>query len=94
MDLYPDIVILVAVEVKVLVLKKKKFALGRTLQTKTVEVKWQGWGQTCVIFTLTVMLQHFSQNLQQDMRNYEHRVIEGFIAMLLTNLTSKYLLVR
>lgn len=40
------------------------------------------------------MLQHFSQNLQQDTRDYELGVIEGFIAALLANLRSKYLLVR
>lgn len=40
------------------------------------------------------MLQHLSQNLKQDTRDYGHRVIEGFIAALLVSLGSKYLLVR
>lgn len=84
--LYPETVTLVAEEVEILVLKK--INTGKNLQTETLEVKWQGWGQTHVIFTLTVMLRHFSRNPEQDMRDCEHRMIEGFIAALLANLRS------
>lgn len=52
---------------------------GPHLQREILEVKWQNWGQTRVIFTSAVMLQHLSQNLEQDTRDYCHRVIEGFI---------------
>lgn len=58
---------------------KEKSNTGEQLQREISELKWRGWGQTPVIFTLAVTLQHLSQNLEQDMRDYCHRVIEGFI---------------
>lgn len=59
---------------------KRKRNTRKHLEREIPDVKCQGWGQTRVIFTLEVMLQHLSQNLEQNTRDYSHRVIEGFIA--------------